>query len=94
MQISTSHYRIAAEMDDQAGVPPGTIKWLGMDQHPHWTDEPHAIEFATTHGIRQFYQNGGGYRLGLYRPKAGTVVVIERTINTTITLRSSPLDAD
>lgn len=91
MQETLIQYRVLAEMVDAPGIPPGTMKWLGDHRQPRWTDEAEAIAFATKPAICQFYHNGNGYPDGLYRPKPGTAMVIERIVQTTTTLRASRL---
>jgi len=94
MRTTQRRYRLLAEMDDETGIPTGVIKWLGLNPLPGWTEEAMAIEFDSEHGIREFYRNGKGYSIGLYRPKRGTVMLVERVVRTTVVQRARRLKPD
>ena len=88
MRTTAVHYRIVAEMETTPGVPPGVMRWLGLDPYPHWTDEAHAIAFASPQSLAQFLDAGNGFARGLYRPKAGSMKIVKQTIRTSVTVRT------
>jgi hypothetical protein len=86
-------FQICAELVAENGVRPGTRGWLGDEiGFPHWSVcQSNAYQFVSTASAANYF-NTTTFG-GLYRPKANTVIIVERVVEETITELSCLLGA-